>query len=167
MEEYCKSLGFHVISNLTQVPIISGAVCAIDIDETLFKSTRVVHHDRLVTTKLIFCHPDIPQWLEKAKKRMDVIFITARRPEDEEVTLQQFEAMGLPFYPTCFTTNKGLSLKNYLEQKEERYTEVLFVDDLDENIRTVKTHCPKTFCYRVDSNLHDKLVRRFTRRKSF
>jgi len=58
-------------------------------------------------------------------------------------------------------------LKNYLEQKEERYTEVLFVDDLDENIRTVKTHCPNTCCYRVDPQLHDKLVRRFTRRKSF
>jgi hypothetical protein len=166
MEEYQKSLGFRVVSNITQIPIIRGAVCAIDIDDTLFKSTRVVHHGRAVTNKLEFCHPDIPRWLDTARKTMDVIFITARDPKDEEVTLQQFEAMGLPSFPICFTNNKGLILRRYLQRKEF-YTDVIFADDLDANIQSVKNHCPTAVCYRVDPKLNDKLFRRFTRRKSF
>jgi len=91
--------------------------------------------------------------IEKRSKLLnnDIIFLTARTEDYREITLKQLEYIypGINYH-VYFSSEKGKTLKEIIDNSEKIYEEIVFVDDKDYNIDDILTENPKTRCYLFD-----------------
>ena len=91
--------------------------------------------------------------IEKKAKILnnDIIFLTARTEDYREITLKQLDYIypGIN-YPVYFSSEKGKTLKEMIDNSDKTYEQVVFVDDKDYNIDAVLTDNPETNCYLFD-----------------
>lgn len=162
---------YLVVPDVTWTPIVNGAVCVLDLDNTLIKTTTVFDKTgpinasgksqwRRQVSRLQ--HPDIAEWLTVAQRYMTIIYETARLPEDDLETRRELMELGLPLYDIIYAFDKGPPLAEWLVDCTED-TPVLFVDDLDRNHRSVLNAVPHARCYRVADQLYNKLKTRVKR----
>lgn len=79
-----------------------------------------------------------------------IIFVTARGVNSHEFTRKNFEQVGLDYdqFEVHFTNAnpKGEYIKNNIPL--DGYNEIVFIDDLDENINNVNNHLPQIQPYK-------------------
>lgn len=74
------------------------------------------------------------------KKSYDYIFLTARNPKFSSITLHHFEKLGIPIEKNIYFTagqNKGMILKEILENCNYNYNKIIFIDDSEKNLKDV------------------------------
>lgn len=80
----------------------------------------------------------------------DLKFLTARSFVGQDYTRSNFKDIGLEYdeYEVHYTNAhpKGEYIKKNINT--DNYTEIIFIDDLDDFIRSVQTHLPQSQCYK-------------------
>ena len=74
------------------------------------------------------------------KKSHDYMFLTARNPKFENITLHHFEKLGIPIEKDIHFAsgqNKGKMLKSILDNSEYKYDKIIFIDDSEKNLKDV------------------------------
>ena len=84
--------------------------------------------------------------LNRMPSASKIAFLTARSGGgNEHYTKTHFASVGIPYEPgSVFYTNNEISKGEYIYRfiKTDKYDQVIFIDDLWENIITVKLYCP-------------------------
>jgi ethanolamine ammonia-lyase large subunit len=168
-----------VISTIVEIPIITGALYAFDIDDTLLELVRVWNEeqyllassvDRRKICKVWQLHdPRIPAYLEELSKVASLIYITRRLgdPETRNLTIQQFKQFSIPLEPIYFADDeKSLELLQHINTKGGRdaFIGIHFADNRDDECRDVLKNVPGVKVYRVDPKLTTKLKARERRK---
>ena len=172
MEVRAGRFSHRVVPYLSLVPIIDGAVCALDVDDTVLTTFTIFDPKgptgangkakwRRQVTRLQ--HPSVLEWFQRADPRMTIFYLTARDPADAAFTEQELAELGLPKYPIVYDVSKGPALVVKLQQYGADRP-VIFVDDREYNHRSVLIAIPQAQCYRVDPQLYTKLAARTANR---
>jgi hypothetical protein len=80
----------------------------------------------------------------------DVMFLTARNIWSSTITRNQLRQIGLNYddyvvYYTGGNVNKGYYIITHIDL--DKYNDVIFIDDLEQNIEAVTFLCPTVRCY--------------------
>lgn len=147
-----------LVGCVNDIPLVPGLFVACDLDDTIikshWKSQGRFHQQREVT----LMHPDDVAWCERATSLGTLVYITSREPTTATITEQNLQLLGLPLRPVHFTQDKGPTLAHLVAYYQA--TEIVFVDDLDENHRSVEQAVPSAHCFRVDPRLAQKFKAR-------
>ena len=155
----------RVVASVSAIPVPQGALVACDLDDTLIHSSYAFVGDKWHKPLVVrLMHPDDAVWCHDVATRAHLVYITARDPSIHPLTTKQLQDLGLPVRPVIYDEVKGRALLDVVQQAVRPYTAVLFVDDLDTNHRSVRTHMPEAVCYRVDAALAEKLAARMRRK---
>ena len=150
---------FELIANVSQLPVVPGALYALDIDETLLDSVWISKsensHAVPVRTHCARHAPDVAH-VNHLATVADVVYVTFRDSNDEERTKQELQAAGFPLRKIYFSCNKGVTMKEEV-LKDKTYPCVLFADDWELMVQTVKKAVPSVQCYKVDTYAYDTL----------
>ena len=148
----------NVIHSFTDIPLHSGALYVLDIDDTVFyleglgklwwrasesvrgRAATIEEWIRLLpdSAASLTC-PSVLDFLERIRQvGAKLIFLTARRAELREVTERQLAACGIEVGSSdiYFNEKKGEALREILSVKSVR--EVVFVDDMEHNLESVR-----------------------------
>ena len=80
-------------------------------------------------------------------KPNDYIFLTARNPKFETITLHHFEKLGIPtkkYIHYASGQNKGKILKSILDNSNYIYDKIIFIDDSEKNLNDVYNELHQT-----------------------
>jgi phosphatidate phosphatase APP1 len=171
MALYLEKARCYVVQALHEVPLTPGAVYFIDLDDVIIKSTTVFNADgpsgasgkaKWKTEHITHCHEGNITWFKHLLNAKDitVVYLTARPLELALETAGHLQLLELPMFPVIFDHRKGSALLNWLTDHKLLDRPTIFIDDLDQNIRSVQAAAPFVQCYRVSSVLYSKLRRR-------
>lgn len=94
---------------------------------------------------------------EKISKH-EIQFITARSAMYKHSTVDHFKSIGLDYsnYKVHYTWDLKMSKGRYIRKfiNLEAYDQVIFIDDLDESIHTVRRNHPNIQCYKFVRQLN-------------
>jgi hypothetical protein len=141
---------FRAIAHVSQLPVVPGALYALDLDETLLKTV-----DGVVWDCVARYAPDVP-FVQNLAKVATVVYITYRELSYYEKTRSQLRRAGFPL-DGCdihHTGNKGYRLQKILGENPDRWPRVLFADDATRHLEWVSQLVPHAETYRVCQQLH-------------
>lgn len=139
------------IKYVSELPVIDGALYAIDIDDTILVLTNGIN--------IVRNEPDV-DFVNKLTQIAKVIYLTARPLESYQQTLQELEGAGFPVkdcdlvchdnrYDVEDEFHKGRMLLYYLTSKSLKFERIIFADDKRYNLSDVKSMFPKAETYLV------------------
>uniref|UniRef100_A0A6C0ITH1 FCP1 homology domain-containing protein n=1 Tax=viral metagenome TaxID=1070528 RepID=A0A6C0ITH1_9ZZZZ len=139
---------------------ISRPLVICDIDETILHFNPTIDQTKSnqcnQPIKIIYepTHTDLDGFIELTKRinelKGKLIFLTARKKEDESYTRNNFKSIGLNYddYKVYYTNNKiskGEYIYNYIQTSD--YDNIIFIDDRADYINSVLDYMPYVDCY--------------------
>jgi len=169
MSSPALKIEFSKISNLDKITLIENSLVVLDIDETIMTHREIngnwwkdkinfyleIHHKFELAQEYAYndwkeyvmsTPPELINYSsffnflqEINNKNCQLIFITARNKDLENLTIDHFKRLNLEFMiPNIYyTKEKGLLLKDLLRLKYQNFNNIVFVDDLIENLYMV------------------------------
>jgi hypothetical protein len=111
-------------------------------DDKAYKKSEILwtKHISKSKPKLLDEHNFINFLGKISKNNCELIFLTARNKNISDLTMDQLSECGLNINPSkvFFSRNKGIELKNIVEQKYPNVKNIIFVDDLEGNLVNVQ-----------------------------
>ena len=157
----------NVVNSILEMPVVIGALYALDLDDTLFRTKTVFQKTPLQQGDTGFSFFGKPRYkkqitilhtegiVEYVNSLSNVIYITSRSPDIKEFTTQQLHDFGFPPGKIFFSMDKGVTLLQETEGKN--YSKIFFADDRDDNVMNVLRNCPGVSIYRISPELFKKL----------
>ena len=111
-------------------------------DDKAYKKSEILWTKHILKDKpKLLDEYNFINFLEKiSKNNCELIFLTARNKNISDLTMDQLSKCGLNINPSkvFFSRNKGNELKNIVEQNYSNVKDIIFVDDLEENLVNVQ-----------------------------
>jgi hypothetical protein len=134
-------MSYHKINSFREVVFTGRNVLILcDIDDTLLtfrKNTKPELTDANGFTDMV----------NRMSSTSKIVFLTARPGgKDAHYTKKDFESIGINYEDeSVFYTNNVISKGEYIYRfiKTNQFDQVIFIDDLWENMMTVRLYCPK------------------------
>lgn len=96
------------------------------------------------------------------KSNSEIMFLTARakNEKNEKFTKKNFTDIGLDYdeYSIYYTNNNFISKGEYIKkniiikENNDKYREIIFIDDYESYIKTVNDILPNVICYKFEAN---------------
>lgn len=139
------------IKYVSELPVINGALYALDIDDTLLVLTNGIN--------IVRNEADV-DFVKNLSQVAKVIYLTARSMGIYQQTVEELEELGFPVkdcdvvchdrrYDIEDEFHKGRMLLYYLSTRSLRFEKIIFADDKEYNITDVRSMFPKAETYLV------------------
>ena len=76
-------------------------------------------------------------WKKQIQKNCKIVLLTARNPDLKDITLTHLKQLNIELDEIYFNENKGEELLSIVSTQNNKYKNIIFVDDLLSNLEDV------------------------------